>query len=262
TAFAASLLTGLQFTLGRGWKAGVSLQLPSLFLTGKYTAARSSEGLVVASEQYSQESGTLRAQYPLRAAFGLAGRVPWFSFEANAYVHGASDSLFSVDATRESVTFQGSTVSSHDEGNVTYRERAIPVTNLGLGISAPIHRDWSLLAGVLTDFSGLAPRQPGSADNGIFRSRRDRIHGSLGVAWTPTVGSLLFGVRGFVGDGELAVSSALRSDGSRLILPLDEWGLSLVISGQLNLQMIAKLDPTGLVEGAAGPAKPSPAPPK
>jgi hypothetical protein len=261
SAFAGSALFGVQITPRPGWKTGISLETPGLFFGGSYSAVRSAEGALGSEEQYMQERGTFRAQYPLRAAFGVAGRLPWFSFEANAYLHGARNDFIQIETSRDTVSFTGDVVSSRSSEDTKTLEGVRPVMNLGLGIQVPVHREWAVLGGFLTDFGGLTPRKSGPADDLVFRSRRDRVHASVGVAWHPPAGTIMFGVRGFVGQGQLAVASALSADSTRQILNEDEWGLSLVISGQLSLEMFARLDPTGLVEKAAGPARPATSPP-
>jgi len=137
---------------------------------------------------------------------------------------------------------------------------------VGLGVEVPIRPTWSIVSGVLTDFGGLRQRQNGTlVDENLFRNRIDSVHASLGVAWTPRAGSVLLGVRGFYGEGEMAVTDQRVIPPPRVAAPQSQWGLSLVVSGQLTLELLAEADPTGLVKKAAGPAAaapPKPEPPQ
>lgn len=253
SAFGLSALFGLRYLPARDWKMGVSLETPTLHLAGSYSAVRSSESTTDDQAEYLQDEGSARFTYPLRVALGLAGKLGKVGFETNAYVHTGRADFASVSATRDHVQLAGGTFESIDQGGVEFEERVRPVVNVGVGFEIPLSGDWSLLTGALTDFSGLAPRQTGSSvDDLLFRSRYDAIHASLGVSWTPRIGSILLGVRGLYGAGEITDTNLGVSPPERRAFEQTLWGVSLVISGQITLEMLGALDPTGLVEKTAG----------
>lgn len=252
-AFGLSALIGVRYLPARHWKMGLSLETPSLHLAGSYSAVRSSESTTDDRAEYLQDEGSARFTYPLRLAVGLAGLLGKVGFEANAYLHTGRADFASVSSTRDHVQLSGGTFSSIEQSQVSFEERVQPVVNVGVGVEVPLAGDWAFLTGVLTDSSGLAPRRSGdSVDDLLFRSRYDAVHASLGVSWTPRVGSILLGVRGLYGAGEITDTNLSITPPERRAFDQSLWGVSLVISGQITLEMLGALDPTGLVEKSVG----------
>lgn len=255
-SFGVSALVGLRYQLSDKFGMGLSLQTPTLPLVGSYSGAWSTESVPGDDEEYQRESGSARFVYPLRLALGVAGTLGKSRFEINGYFHSSRNDFLQVNATRDRVRLTQGQISQVDYGDsVVHRESTRPVANVGLGLEVPLRREWSLLFGFLTDFSGLRPRpERQAADAELFRNRTDLVHGSLGVAWTPPIGSLLFGTRFYYGEGELALADATGVPPVLQAYKQSRWGLSLVLSGQLSLQMLALADPTGLVKKATGEA--------
>jgi hypothetical protein len=264
SAFSASALIGAQYIPAPDWRIGLSVETPTLPLFGSYEAVRSGESSAGAGEQYAEETGSAKAVFPLRAAFGAAGRLGPVRFELDGYLHTAVGDFFSVEAERRSTAIENGTVTEYEQTTTEVSERARPVLNLGLGVEVPVAREWSVVAGVLSDLSGLEAREAGALwDEQLFRQRLDAVHASLGVAWQPRVGSILCGVRGMYGQGELGVSDVTTAAPTMLVAEQSLWGLALVVSGQLSLEMLAVVDPTGLIEapkepppGASSPTSP------
>lgn len=247
--FAGSVLAGIQFRPSKTFQAGLSIESPAFHLFGSYRATRSAETLGGVTEEYSQEDGTARFQYPFRLALGVARKWQSFSVELSAYFHGPRGNFAVIDGTRFATTLVENEVSDFGSSASTRRESVRAIANLGVGVEVPVDPEWSLLFGALTDFSGLEPRQAGlPSDSTLFRSQNNLVHGSVGASWNPPVGQVLFGLRGYYGTGGLSLSSALTADSERLVLDETLWGLSLVLSGQLSLEMLAVVDPTGLLE--------------
>jgi hypothetical protein len=256
-AFALSVLAGVQWRLSDDFVFGASLHTPSLHVTGSYEGHRSSESVSSSVEQYVQEKGSARFTYPMRIALGIAGKVKGITFEADGYFHGGRDDFAVINATRQFVTVDDGIITEAASEPTVYQEGVRPVVNVGVGAEIPLSSSWAIVTGLLTDFSGLRPRQSGSSlDETLFRSRLDAVHGSLGVAWTPRAGSVLMGMRGFYGEGEMAIADPRQAPPLRLAAPQAQWGLSFVLSGQLTLELLAEADPTGLVKKAAGPSPP------
>lgn len=255
SSYAGSLLVGARWRVGSGFALGASLQSPSLHFWGNYSASRSLEATTSSAEQYAQDKGSMRFDYPLRVALGLSGHVGKVRFEVDGYFHGGRGDFAAVDAKRSMVNLDGGVIEEAATTDLAIREGVRPVANLSLGVEVPVRPTWSIVAGVLTDFGGLRPRQGRSlVDDTLFRSRLDAVHGSVGVAWTPPAGSVLLGLRGFYGQGEFAVTDPRTLPPTWIASPQSQWGLALVISGQLTLEMIATADPTGLVKKATGAA--------
>ena len=254
SAFALSAIAGVQWRLTDDFVLGASLHTPSLHVTGSFTGHRSSEAVSSPVEQYVQEKGSARFSYPMRIAMGIAGKIKGVTFEADAYFHTGMGDFAVINVNRQFVTVDDGVISEAGSEPATYQEGVRPVFNVGLGAEIPLSDRWAIVTGFLTDFSGLRRRQNGSAlDETLFRSRVDALHGSLGVAWTPRAGNVLLGVRGFYGEGEMAINDPRTIPPLRLAAPQATWGLSLVLSGQLTLELLAEADPTGLVKRATTP---------
>jgi hypothetical protein len=248
-SYGVSMLIGAQYRFAKRWTAGLSLETPSVALFGDYSASRSAETTTSDASEYMQGSGTSRFSYPPRLAAGLAGALPFMSFELDAYFHAARSRFAEIETTREVLSTSGGVATSLTKENVTQIEDVRPTVNVGFGVDVPFARHLSVVSGVLTDFSGLEPRRSGaSADSTLFRSRLDAVHASVGVAWTPAVGSILLGVRGMYGAGEFAVSDPRTLPTARIASDQTLWGVALVVAGQLSLEMLALVDPTGLVK--------------
>jgi len=258
SAFAVSALVGVRWRLNEDFSLGASFHSPSWHITGGYTGTRSSEAISSPTEQYAQETGSARFTYPLRLALGVAGRIKGVRFEANAFYHEGRSDFAQIQADRTTVTVDDGVIAEATKESIRYQEAVRPVANVGLGVDIPLNPSWSLVSGVLTDFGGLRSRQNGSlVDETLFRNRLDAVHGSVGVAWTPRAGSLLLGVRGFYGQGEMAVADPRTIPPLRVAAPQSQWGLALVVSGQITLELLAAADPTGLVKKAAGTPAPA-----
>jgi hypothetical protein len=252
-SYGVSLLFGLQYRVASRWILGLSLETPSLALFGDYSASRSAESTTSDATEYMQDSGTARFSYPPRIAAGIAGALPFMTFELDAYFRAARQDFAEVESTREILAISGGTVTGIASDDVTERERVRPTLNVGVGVDVPFARNLSVISGLLTDFSGLEARRSGTiADATLFRSRVNAVHGSVGLAWTPRAGSLLFGIRSMYGKGELAVSDPRTLPTTRLASDQTLWGIALVVAGQLTLEMLALVDPTGLVKEAEG----------
>lgn len=252
-----SALIGAQYHFSKLWAAGLSLQFPSLSFTGEYDASRSAESALLDAAEYTQDRGEARFRYPFRVAAGLAGAVPGMTFELDAYFHTGKSNFAEINSTRETLGIGSGVVTALTSESTTELERVRPTVNVGFGVDVPLGKNWSLVSGLLTDFSGLEPRRSQTlADASLFRSRVNSVHGSVGVAWTPRVGSILLGVRGMYGAGELALSDPRSLPTERVAVDQTLWSLALVISGQVTLEMLAMVDPTGLVQEPVEKQKP------
>jgi hypothetical protein len=258
SAFALSALLGVQLYLPHSFRTGISLQLPGLPFGGSYAASSSTEATFGSEERLTLERGSAGFKTPMRLALGFAGRLGKVDFEVDGYFHAGGD-YATAEGTRDATSLSSGEITEFKSGAFSRHERVHPVTNVGIGVNVPVSKEWALVSGFLTDFSGLDPRRTGQpVESTMFRSRIDMIHGSLGVAWTPRAGSVLLGVRGFYGEGELAVSG-MRTFPTVLVTgEQTAWGLSLVLSGQLTLELLAAADPTGLVESVAKPSGTTP----
>jgi hypothetical protein len=256
-SYALSALVGARYRPSTNLSLGVSVLTPSLSIAGSYRATRSYEATATDDETYAEERGSARFTYPLRIALGVAGRVGRLGFEVDGFIHTGRGDFAVIDATRTSVGLGDGIITEVGTDPVHYQEAVRPVANFGLGLEYTLSKTWSLLAGALTDFSGMRPRS-GLGSDAIFHSQMDAIHGSLGVAWKPPAGSVLLGVRGFFGEGDMAVTTARMLPPSFEASGQSQWGLALVVSGQLTLEMIASVDPTGLLKNTAAPAPKSP----
>lgn len=246
---AGSVLAGVQFAPSGQVRIGAAIESPGLHLAGGYAATRSSETVQGTREEYVEELGTARFQYPLRAAVGIAAQLPWFFFEFDTHFHAGRRDFVVFDGRRNRGSIEGGVAEDISATDVVTRESVRPVLNVGLGVDVPINAHWSAVFGILSDLTGQAEqRTVRNADERIFRSRMDAIHGSVGMAWTPRAGSLLFGARGFFADGTLLLTDAEQARAPSVLVDQNNWGIGIGIAGQFSFEMLTRVDPTGIVK--------------
>jgi hypothetical protein len=95
-----------------------------------------------------------------------------------------------------------------------------------------------VLVGVQTDFSALENRQDQRPADTLFRQRKDAVHASIGAATYGKAGSLLLGLKGFLAGGEILMADAAAPAPSFVSVSQSEWGLSLVVAGQISFESV------------------------
>ena len=169
---------------------------------------------------------------------GLSFSWPSLNVEVNGFFYGAQEVLSETRFDRTTFQVNDNQLSGTLKSRGRIAEHGQPVTNLAIGLEKFLEPDFALLAGVQTDFSGLDPRQTRRPADTLFRQRKDAVHASLGVASYGRSGSLLLGLRGYYAAGEILMADASVTEPLFVALPQSDFGLSLVVSGQISFESV------------------------
>lgn len=227
----SSITIGLSHLLAKHVTLGASVTTPSQHIIGFY---KGSDSVLVGGEtsiDMTQDDGDYSYNTPAAVRFGVAFAWPSFNLEFDANVYAADSAISRARFTR--YTFSG---PSPEVSRGEIAERARPLTNVSLGFEHFIQRDFSILAGFQTDFSGIAPRVDGSAASSLFRQERDSYSFAIGVSSYGSEGSILLGLRGTYSDGTILVPDPASLDGAFRALPQIRYTIALILSGQLSFE--------------------------
>ncbi|HSC87100.1 MAG TPA: hypothetical protein VLC09_07515 [Polyangiaceae bacterium] len=218
---------------------GASLATPSLHILGNYVGMDSFIPAGDGPRSFVQDKGDFRYNQPATLRLGLAFSWPTLIFEVNGNFYGAQDVLAAAQFDRTITTVDGEHVYQPNTSPGSIIERSRPVVNLAAGVEAFLEPDFSIIGGLQTDFSGLLPREEHvAAEDVLFRQRLSALHASIGAVSYGSAGSLLLGLRGFYGVGELLVPNVGGTSGTFSSAHQSQWGLSFVVSGQISFQAV------------------------
>jgi hypothetical protein len=232
-----SITLGVSHLLGRHLTLGASITTPSQHIIGWHDGADSMFDPQRGTSVLSQEEGDYSYNMPAVLRLGLAFSWPRVNFELDGHFYAAESTLSRARFTRTvyETTPGGQNVERQSERHEV-SESARPVTNISLGIEAFLQRDFSVLAGIQTDFTALGARQDQPAEETMFRQERDAISGALGVATYTRRGTILLGLRATYSEGTLLMPDPTGTSAAFFALPQTRYSVSLVLSGQLSLE--------------------------
>lgn len=239
-----SVTIGLTSYLSRHVTLGAALTTPSQHIFGRYIGVASASSTGGLPHTLTQDHGDFRYNHPGSLRLGLAFSWPRLIVEADGAFYGPQRQLARANFDRTVTSVQGSGVLQEETSGVGTSVRAslvepgAAVTNLSLGTEYFLERNFSLVAGLQTDFSGLHPRQSSLPNEVLFRQQKDSIHAAVGVTSYGQSGRLLLGVRGQYSKGSILMADATLQEPKFVTLPQREWGLSLVVSGSLSIRAI------------------------
>ncbi len=236
-----SLVIGITSNISRVVTLGAALTTPSQHIVGKYSAHSIVSLGVNRGTGVFQDDGDFRYNHPGSLRLGLGFSWPRFTIEANGTFYGPQEQRARGNFNRRLITFEpGGDEPQTLVGRSSVVEKGRAVTNFSLGSEFFLSRDFSLLGGVGTDFSGLHPRLDQSLGDVLFRQRRDSVRASVGVSSYGRRGRLLLGVLGEYSWGEVSVADPSLEIPRFVALPQTLWSLSLVISGQINFRTVVE----------------------
>lgn len=230
------VVVGLSYQVVPFMTLGASLSTPSQHILGFYSA---SETFIPGGSTSTlvQDDGDFRYNLPTNLRLGLAFTWPRLSFEVNGSFYGGASDLASAVFDRSSLLSTDAGAARRD-ARAAINEIGKPVTNVLAGAELFVDSDFSVLFGVQTDFTGLVSRTDARAANTLFRQAKDAVHFSVGAATYGSAGSLLLGLRAFVASGDVLLGNPSSGRPELKALPQSEWGLSLVVSGQISFESV------------------------
>lgn len=236
----AVALLGANYKLSDTYSAGVSVRTPNVHIYDDFGASYSDVlDNAAGSMRYWAGDGSLVIRSPARFAVGLGAEWSRLRIELDAFLYTGLDNRARADVDREALTLEGGVVTRRAREQVSLVEGAMPVANVGLGAEVFVTSSLSILAGVLTDFSGLRPLA--GADpyaSRLFHDRMDALRTGLGVASYTDYGDLVLGARADFAWGEMGAVNAFVSPAR--IEPVDytAFEVTLVLAGRISLRAV------------------------
>jgi len=232
-----SITLGISHLIGDHLTLGASVTTPSQHIIGWHDGADSVFDPSTGTSTLTQEEGDYAYSVPASIRLGLALSWPRVNFEIDGHFYAAEDALSRARFTRsEFQTSSSGSVVDVTSGRYEVTERARPVTNLSIGLEAFLQRDFSVLAGIQTDFTALYPRHDQPASETMFRQERDAVSATLGVATYTRRGTILLGLRGTYSEGTILMPDPSGTSAAFFALPQTRYSVSVVLSGQLSLE--------------------------
>ena len=232
-----SLVLGVTSSISRTVTLGASFSTPSQHIFGSYTAIGSLSisngvtGLV-------QDVGDFRYSTPASLRLGLGFTWPRLTVEVNANFYGPQAQRARANFDRTGTFFTADRYSLHETERDSVAERGKPVTNLAAGAEFFMERDFSIVGGVQTDFSGIYDRQDTEFADVLFRQNKDTIFGALGVSSYGSLGKLLLGVRGSYSWGSVLIADPSATIPNFVALPQTSWTLTLIMAGRISFRAV------------------------
>lgn len=237
-----SVVIGITSYLSRHVTLGASLTTPSQHLFGSYVGVATTSSTGGGSHTMTQDQGDFRYNHPGSLRMGLAFSWPRLVVEVNGVFYGPQTQLARANFDRTVTTVQGAGSALDDSSGVgdsvrdSIVERGAPVTNLSVGTEYFLKRNFSLVTGLHTDFSGIHPRVSTVPSGMLFRQQKDSFHGGIGLTSYGQAGRLLLGIRGQYSRGTILMADATLQE--FVTLPQRDWGLTFVLSGSLSFRAV------------------------
>lgn len=232
-----ALVLGLTTNISRAVTLGVSFSTPSQHLIGSYTGL-GALGFSAGAAGLVQDEGDFRYNVPASLRLGLGFTWPRLTFEINGAFYGPQSQRARANFDRTATYFTSDQTAATDTVRGSVAERGIPVTNVSAGIEYFLQRDFSLISGVQTDFSGITDRQDQLMTDVLFRQKKDAIHAAMGVSSYGSMGRLLLGLRGTYAWGQASIADPTLDVPQFDALKQTEWSLSLVLSGRISFRAV------------------------
>lgn len=234
-----SLTIGITSNISRVVTLGAALTTPSQHLIGKYT----SQTLLSLGQQHgygiAQDDGDFRFNNPGSLRLGLAFSWPTFLIEVNGSFYGPQDQRARANFDRRLAAFADDSAAV-ESGRSNVTEKGQAVTNVSVGSEYFLAPDFSVLAGLGTDFSGLYQRADQNVGEILFRQSRDSLYGSLGMSSYGRRGRLLLGLQGQYSWGKVLVADPSLEIPKFVALDQSFWSVALVVSGQINIKTVVE----------------------
>lgn len=236
----SAITIGMTHAISRVVTVGASLTTPALHFLGFHKGSESFSPIAGQPTTLVQDTGDFRYNQPAALRLGMAFFWPTLQIEVNGNFYGAQQVLAEAkfDRGETEVEVAGESLAGQTFSRGSLVEHGAPVTNLSIGVEKFIESDYSLIFGLLTDFSGLIARQEVRPANALFRQRKDAVHASFGVASYGTYGHVLLGLRGFFASGEVLMADASAPTPTFAVLPQTDFGLGLIVSGQISFEAV------------------------
>ena len=262
-SWGTSVTIGATYRLFDGVTIGGAFSTPSQHIFGSHTGSTNISSPKSSRALFVQDEGDFRYNSAGQLRVGMAFSWPTFNFEINAAFYGAQEEIASASFERTTNEVSGASLVSNDLGRRAIVERGQPVTNLFAGFETFLANDFSLIAGLNTDFSSLTKRKATELADSLFMQRKHALYASVGVMSYGSAGSLLLGFRSHYGWGEVLSPDILTNAPQFVAQRQSDASISLVVSGQINFKAVRDtalraVAPLGQISSSLSSAAPPP----
>jgi hypothetical protein len=214
---------------------GLSVMTPSVHLAGQYqgtSSVQTQDGASTATQTTS--NGSYRAPVPLRIGAGLGadlGRAR-VEVDATAYIP-VTDLAHAGVQTSETNLVGSSATSTSFSRTLTVAGR--PIVDAAVGLEWFTSPSLSLLGGLATDFSAMAPLSQSPPIGTLAETRVQRATASFGVGSYGDGSELLFGTQLACGWGKSIAVDPYVSPAQLTLVDSRTYGAMLIIAGSVSL---------------------------
>jgi hypothetical protein len=234
----AGVVVGVSHQFSKTGTIGASLSSPSQHFYGIYRATEAFSAGESGTQTLVQDLGDFQYNQPTNFRLGIAFAWPKFNFEVDGSLYLPTSRLALAKFDRTYLATQGQSVLAHEAFRGQLKESGNTVVNFMAGMEAFVAPDFSLVAGLQSNFSALGQLDLGTASNTLFRQRKSGAHASIGVVSYGAAGSLLLGLRGYYLGGEFLVGDPASGGPGFTSVSQSEIGLSVVVSGQISFEAV------------------------
>ncbi|MET0387516.1 MAG: hypothetical protein ABW321_16215 [Polyangiales bacterium] len=234
---------------------GASVRLPSLHILGDYsgTFSQSYTGDQDVS-LIADASGSLKSAPPTRFAIGAGFALDRWTLELDAALNVPLQNTLTAELDVTTTRLEGENLSR----DVTREKYVIPshfTFNPSFGFEYFATQALSLLGGVSTNFTSLAPLTPVRSVGNLVQARMNHISASAGIGSYWSKGELLFGLQFDYGWGQAIAVNPYVVPNDWSVVDTQSYALLFVIAGSTNLSSIVRVVNTIVNGGEAKPEK-------
>jgi hypothetical protein len=239
TAYSVDLLAtaGLVYHIDGTQVLGVSVSTPSVHLLGNYsgtTAVQTQDGSG-AGATLATSSGSFMAPVPLRVAVGLGAETNRVRVEADAIGYIPVTSIARADVQTQMTTSRPGAPPSSASFASSQQVSGWAVVDAALGIEGHLSPRFSLLGGLSTDLSGLAPLVASPAIGTLAESRMHRAAASFGVGSYGDGSELLLGTEFSYGWGKSIALDPYEASPRLALVDQHTYTVMLIVAGSASI---------------------------
>ena len=219
---------------------GVSLMTPSVHLVGEYTGTTSvqTQDSAGAATQTTSD-GSYRATVPLRLGVGFGADLGRARVEADATTYIPVDDLAHADLSTHQTNLVGGTATSSSLSR-SLTVAGCPLVDAAVGLEWFTSPSLSLLGGLSTDFSALAPLARSPPIGTLAETRVHRVALSMGIGSHGDGSELLLGTQLAYGWGKSIAVDPYVSPAELTLVDSRTYGAMLIIAGSVSLTALKR----------------------
>jgi hypothetical protein len=239
-SFDLGAILGMTWHADRHHTLGLSISTPTLHVTGVTDSTLHNQYAGAGDFVTMQQGhGAFYAPSPVRASIGLGAEYGRLKLEADAtYYFPLAEAVRAELSVSEVGATNGVARSSRTDTILT--ERANGVVNTGFGFQYFARPSISVLGGISSDFSPVAPLNGPPTLGSVAYARQSRVAGSLGMGSYGIGGELLFGTEVSYGWGRAYAVNPYVWPNAFTTVDQTQFRILFVIAGSTSLSSLKR----------------------